>query len=84
MYTVLILCRSATLAQRTVRQLASMDCPAAIVRPPLQLTESGCSYAVSVSGRFRPVLEQLAHTTGFACTGKLYRVIGDNYEPLSL
>lgn len=84
MYTVLMLCRSATLAQRTVRQLAFLDCPANLVRPPLQLSDSGCSYAVSVSGRYQPLLEQQLRLQTLACTGRVYRVIGDNYEPLSL
>ena len=84
MYTVLILCRSATLARRAARQLAAVGCSASIVRPPLQLTESGCSYALSITARFLPLIEPLLHSGNFACSGKIYKVIDGQYLSVSL
>lgn len=84
MYTVLILCRSATLARRAARQLAAAGCPASVVRPPLNLSETGCSYALSVSSRFLPLVEPLLRSGSFACSGKVFKVIDGQYQSVSL
>jgi len=84
MYTVLILCRSATLAHRAARQLAASGCPSTVVRPPLSLSQTGCSYALSISARFLPLVEPLLRSGTLACTGKVYKVINGQYLSVSL
>ena len=48
----LLLCRSITHAQRMSRTLERAGITARFFRPPMGLTDRGCSYAVRISGGY--------------------------------
>lgn len=50
----LLLCRSITHAQRMSRTLERAGITARFFRPPIGLTDRGCSYAVRVGGPYLP------------------------------
>ena len=56
----LIVCRSLTYAQRTAAALERAGITARFFRPPMGLTDRGCSYAVRIADGYLPTaLERL-------------------------
>ena len=49
MIQYLIICRSLTHAQRTARVLERAGITAIVMRPPMEISDEGCTYCVKVS-----------------------------------
>ena len=77
----LFLARSVTRAQKMEAELRRRGIHADIVRPPVQLSEKGCAYALRLTPRrFRPAMQAL-QSTGLTPT-KVFYYNGERYEEL--
>ena len=73
----LILCRSLTHAQRSVRLLERRGILAAVTKAPQELSSRGCAYAVSLRRKLEEAVQILRKQE--MLTGKVYRKSGSAY-----
>lgn len=71
----LIMCRSLTHAQRSLRLLEHNGIVAAVVKAPQELRSNGCGYALRLYRHFEDAVRVLR--TGGLLQGKLYRQTAD-------
>ena len=77
----LLLARSVTRAQKMEAELRRRGIHADLVRPPLQLAEKGCAYALRLSPRrFRGTM-QILEARGLTPT-RVFYYNGEGYEEL--
>lgn len=78
----LLMCRSLTYAQKSVKLLERSGITAAVVKAPQGLSSSGCGYAVSLYRNFDAALG-LLRSSGLI-SGKIFsRADGGEYEELA-
>ena len=77
----LLLARSVTRAQKMDAELRRRGIYADLVRPPLQLAEKGCTYALRLPPRRFSAAMQILTSTGLA-PSKVFHYSREGYEEL--
>ncbi|MBR1456039.1 MAG: DUF3343 domain-containing protein [Oscillospiraceae bacterium] len=78
----LITCRSLTQAQRTARLLEKHGINAAVTKIPQELSQRGCTYAVSLRRKFEEAVTILRKND--LLNGKLYVRSGESYTEVTV
>ena len=77
----LFLARSVTRAQKMDAELRRLGIHAELVRPPVQLSERGCTYALRLTPRRYPAALHILTSTGLA-PSRVFHYNGEGYEEL--
>lgn len=77
----LFLARSVTRAQKMDAELRRRGIHADLVRPPVQLSEKGCAYALRLTPRRFSAALHILETTGLTPT-RVFHYNGEGYEEL--
>ncbi len=77
----LFLARSVTRAQKMDAELRRRGIHADLVRPPVQLSEKGCAYALRLTPRRFSAALHILETSGLTPT-RVFHYNGEGYEEL--